>query len=99
MAGLNCGLASILALPTVIATFDALVAVDDDRARAAIRALADAGLDVGETGAASLAGLMAVVDEHRGTLPVPADATVLLIATEGVTDPVNFERIVGRPPR
>ena len=98
MAGLNCGLASILALPTVIATFDALVAVDDDRARAGIRAMADAGLDVGETGAASLAGLMAVVDEHRGTLPVPADATVLLIATEGVTDPVNFERIVGRPP-
>ena len=33
-----------------------------------------------------------MVDEHRGTLPVPADATVLLIATEGVTDPVNFER-------
>jgi hypothetical protein len=24
---------------------------------------------------------------------------VLLLATEGVTDPVNFERIVGRPPR
>ena len=22
-----------------------------------------------------------------------------LLATEGVTDPVNFERIVGRPPR
>jgi hypothetical protein len=24
---------------------------------------------------------------------------VLLIATEGVTDPANFEAIVGRPPR
>jgi diaminopropionate ammonia-lyase len=99
MAGLNCGLASMLALPTVTATFDALLAIDDDRCRQAIRALADAGLDVGETGAAALAGLLALVDEHRAELPVPDTATVLLLVTEGVTDPANFERIVGRPPR
>ncbi|MGH9233788.1 MAG: pyridoxal-phosphate dependent enzyme [Acidimicrobiales bacterium] len=99
MAGLNCGLASMLALPTVAAAFDAFVAVDDDRCRSAVRALADAGMDVGETGAAALAGLMAVVDEHRTELPIPEQATVLLLATEGVTDPANFERIVGRPPR
>jgi diaminopropionate ammonia-lyase len=99
MAGLNCGLASMLALPTVTATFDAFLAIDDDRCRQAIRALADAGLDVGETGAAALAGLLALVDEHRDALPIPATATVLLLVTEGVTDPANFERIVGRPPR
>jgi diaminopropionate ammonia-lyase len=98
MAGLNCGLASMLALPTVTATFDALVAVDDDICRRAIRAHAEAGMDVGETGAAALAGLMAVVDDHRDELPIPATATVLLLATEGVTDPASFERIVGRPP-
>jgi len=99
MAGLNCGLASQLALPTVAAGFDAFLAIDDDRCRDAVRALAAAGLDVGETGAAALAGLMALRDEHGEELPVPTDATVLLIATEGVTDPVNFEHIVGRPPR
>jgi len=98
MAGLNCGLASMLALPTVTATFDAFLAIDDDRCRQAIRALADAGLDVGETGAAALAGLLALVDEHRDELPVPNTATVLLLVTEGVTDPANFERIVGRRP-
>ncbi|MDD9371960.1 MAG: pyridoxal-phosphate dependent enzyme [Acidimicrobiales bacterium] len=98
MAGLNCGLASMLALPTVRATFDAFVAIDDDRCRAAIRAHAASGMDVGETGAAALAGLMAVVEEHRDELPIPEEATVLLLATEGVTDPVSFERIVGRPP-
>jgi diaminopropionate ammonia-lyase len=98
MAGLNCGLASMLALPTVTATFDAFLAIDDDRCRQAIRALSDAGLDVGETGAAALAGLLALVDEHRDQLPVPDTATVLLLVTEGVTDPANFERIVGRPP-
>jgi diaminopropionate ammonia-lyase len=99
MAGLNCGLASMLALPTVIATFDAFVAVDDDTCRRALRAHAEAGMDVGETGAAALAGLMAVVDVHRAELPIPATATVLLLATEGVTDPAGFENIVGRPPR
>ena len=99
MAGLNCGLASMLAVPTVTATFEAFVAVDDDTCRRAIRAHAEAGMDVGETGAAALAGLMAVVDDHRDALPVPATATVLLLATEGVTDPASFEQIVGRPPR
>jgi diaminopropionate ammonia-lyase len=99
MAGLNCGLASMLALPAVAAGFDAFVTIDDDRCREAIRSLAAAGLDVGETGAAALGGLVALRAEHGAELPVPAEATVLLLATEGVTDPVNFERIVGRPPR
>jgi diaminopropionate ammonia-lyase len=98
MAGLNCGLASRLALPILQAGFAAFVAVDDDRARDAVRALAAAGLDVGETGAAALAGLTALVDEHRDGFPLAADATVLLLATEGVTDPANFAAIVGRPP-
>ncbi|HET6832749.1 MAG TPA: diaminopropionate ammonia-lyase [Acidimicrobiales bacterium] len=99
MAGLNCGLASILALPTVAAGFDAFVTIDDDRCREAMRSLAAAGLDLGETGAAALGGLMALRADHGAELPVPAAAVVLLLATEGVTDPVNFERIVGRPPR
>jgi diaminopropionate ammonia-lyase len=99
MAGLNCGVASMLALPTVAAGFDAFVTIDDDRCRAAIRSLASAGLDVGETGAAALGGLMALRAEHGAELPIPSEVVVLLLATEGVTDPVNFERIVGRPPR
>jgi diaminopropionate ammonia-lyase len=99
MAGLNCGLASPLALPTIAAGFTAFVAVDDDRARAAVRALADAGLDVGETGAAALAGLTALADDHPTAGLLHPDTTVLLLATEGVTDPANFQHIVGRPPR
>lgn len=98
MAGLNCGLASMLALPTIRAAYQALVAVDDDTCRAAIRTLADAGLDVGETGAASLAGLTTVLAHHRAELPMPPDATAVLLVTEGVTDPAGFERVVGRPP-
>ena len=99
MAGLNCGLASPLALPTVATTFDAFVTVTDDHCRKAIRTLAEAGMDVGETGAAALAGLQALIADHEAEFPVPPQATVLLLATEGVTDPANFEQIVGRPPR
>lgn len=99
MAGLNCGRASMLALPTVAAGFQAIVAVDDDTCSEALRLLAASGLDVGETAAAALAGLMAVSAEHRSELPLPDDATVVMLATEGVTDPESFTEIVGRPPR
>jgi diaminopropionate ammonia-lyase len=99
MAGLNCGLASLLALPAVTAGFDAFIAVEDERCRAAIRALAAEGMDVGETGAAALAGLQAVVGEHADDFPLPPSATAVLLVTEGVTDPVGFEAVVGRPPR
>jgi diaminopropionate ammonia-lyase len=98
MAGLNCGLASVQALPTIVAGFAAMVTVDDDRCRTAMRLLAGAGLDVGETGAAALAGLLAVAGDHADQLPVPPSATVLVLVTEGVTDPVGFEAAVGRPP-
>jgi diaminopropionate ammonia-lyase len=98
MAGLNCGLASPLALPVITAAFAAMVTVDDDRCRRAIRLLAEAGMDVGETGAAAVAGLTAVVDEHRDAFPLPPSATVLVLVTEGVTDPVGFEAAVGRRP-
>jgi diaminopropionate ammonia-lyase len=99
MAGLNCGLASPLALPAVAAGFTGFLAVDDDRCRDAVRALAATGLDVGETGAAALAGLTALADDHGGAGLLTPDTTALLLVTEGVTDPANFERIVGRPPR
>jgi diaminopropionate ammonia-lyase len=98
MAGLNCGLASPVALPAVQAGFAGFLAIDDDRACNAVRTLADAGLDVGETGAAALAGLTALVEEHSDAFPLADDATVVLLATEGVTDPANFQKITGRPP-
>lgn len=99
MAGLNCGMASLIALPALQGGFDAFVTIDDDRCRAAIRWLAGEGLDVGECGAAGVAALAELHDRHRGELALPEDATVLVIATEGVTDPASFAATVGRPPR
>lgn len=93
MAGLNCGRASELAWPRVVAGTDVFVAVDDAAAERAMRDLAALGIVAGETGGSGLAGLRALVEAEPGRLP--ADATVLVLNTEGPTDPSGYERIVG----
>ena len=97
MAGLNCGNVSEIAWPIVHAGVDVFVAVADPAAEAAMRDLAAIGVVAGETGAAGLAGLAALTET-----PVPAldlaGAHVLIIVTEGATDPVGYARIVGTTP-
>ena len=58
MAGLNCGRPSLIAWPIVSRGIDAFLAIPDERAREAMRALAAVGITAGETGAAGLAGLI-----------------------------------------
>ena len=50
MAGLNCGRPSLIAWPIVSRGIDAFIAIPDERAREAMRALAAAGIVAGETG-------------------------------------------------
>ncbi len=95
MAGLNCGLASPVAFPAVAAGYDAFVTITDDACADGIRRLAAAGIDVGECGAAGLVGFET---SDPAVTPRGDDVTVVCICTEGVTDPVRFEAIVGRPP-
>jgi diaminopropionate ammonia-lyase len=95
MAGLNCGTVSIVAWPAVAAGTDVFVAIDDAAAVRAMRELADVGVVAGETGAASLAGLHALVE--AGVADVRS-RRVLVLCTEGATDPVNYRRLVGREP-
>ena len=103
MAGLNCGTPSQIAWPLLAAGMDAMVAMTDGWARRAMRALATAGIVAGETGAASLGGMFAVCQTVQGG-PVREAArlgpatSVLLLCTEGATDPQAWEAIVGRPP-
>jgi len=101
MAGLNCGRVSIVAWPIVSTGIDAFIAVEDERTREAMRALARVGIVAGETGAASLAGLielMTGVDkvEHRAALGINESTRALFIVTEGATDPQSYRTIVGR---
>jgi diaminopropionate ammonia-lyase len=99
MVGLNCGLPSMIAWPTVSAGVDWFVAVDDDWARRAMVELDGAGITAGETGAAALAGISALEDAPELAGVLRPDSTVLLLVTEGATDPVAYEQIVGHPPR
>jgi diaminopropionate ammonia-lyase len=103
MAGLACGEVSELAWDILRAGCDAAVAVDDDYALDAVRrfavpALGDPPIVAGETGAAGLAALLAARDhaDLRATLQLDAGSRVLLLGTEGDTDPQIYRRIVGR---
>jgi diaminopropionate ammonia-lyase len=86
---------SIVAWPRLHAGVDVFVAIDDTAAERGMRDLDRIGIVSGETGAASLAGLRALVDAG----PVdPRGKRALVICTEGATDPSAYERIVGHAP-
>jgi len=100
MAGLNCGTPSVVAWPLVSSGFDAYVAVADERAREGMRALAQVDVVSGETGAAGVACLLELLDDPdaRARLGIDRSTTGLVLSTEGATDPVAYESIVGARP-
>ncbi|MPZ69201.1 MAG: diaminopropionate ammonia-lyase [Actinobacteria bacterium] len=99
MAGLNCGTPSVVSWPDVSHGYDLYMSVSDRRAEEGMRILADEGIVAGETGAAGLAGLLEVCDGPlKERLGLGSGSKVLLLCTEGATDPAAYERIVGRPP-
>jgi diaminopropionate ammonia-lyase len=90
MAGLDCAEVSGAAWPALWDGIHGTVTVEDAEADAAMRELAAAGLTIGESGAAPLAGLRALVEDPRGAalrehVGLSAESRVLLIATEGPT--------------
>jgi diaminopropionate ammonia-lyase len=97
MAGLNCGTASTVAWPWLRRGLDGVVTVADERAMEAMRALAAEGVVAGETGAAGAAGLLelAADDALRAELRLAPASRVVLLSTEGATDPESWQRIVG----
>jgi diaminopropionate ammonia-lyase len=90
MAGLNCATPSLIAWPLVSRGIDLFLAVPDEFIAGATRVLAADGLVVGECGAAGLAALTALSAEtHLGP-----ESRVLLLSTEGATDPDAYRRLV-----
>ena len=103
MAGLNCGTPSTAAWGALEDGIDAYLAIEDERAREAMRLLAAAGVVAGESGAASTGGLIELMKgvetrRVREALEIGPQTRVLLISTEGATDPVSYRQIVGRSP-
>lgn len=103
MAGLACGEVSELAWEILHGGANAAVAVDDAYALEAVRMLArpaagDAPIVAGETGGAGLAALLAARDypDVRRTLALDAGSRVLLLGSEGDTDPAIYREVVGR---
>ncbi len=99
MAGLNCGLASQIAMPDMARGISAFCAIDDRAAESAVRMLYADGLSCGETGASGVAGLLALRERWpQGTwqrLGLPARPAALALCTEGPTNPESFARITG----
>lgn len=98
MSGISCGTPSPVAWPIVSRGLDWIVTIDDQRAEEAMRELAGEGIVSGETGAAAMGGLLEVLLAEGDRPDLGPDASVLLLSTEGATDPVAYERIVGRAP-
>ena len=98
MAGLNCGVPSLLAWPVVRDATDVFLAIEDHWAERAMRAHRRHGVVSGESGAATLAGLLALLGDDdlataRAHLRLGPHSTVLLINTESDTDPENWVRV------
>jgi diaminopropionate ammonia-lyase len=97
MAGLNCGTPSLLAWPILRDGLDAVITVADAPVLDDVRFLAQHGLDLGECSAAAVTAAAELLGgpfaaAHRSRLGIADDATILLFATEGVTDEDSFAR-------
>lgn len=90
MAGLDAAEVSAAAWPSLRYGIHGTIAVEDAESHQAMRDLARAGLAIGESGAAPLAGLRAIAPD------LDANTRVLLIATEGPTDPVAYRAVVSQ---
>jgi diaminopropionate ammonia-lyase len=99
MAGLDCAAVSPAAWPDLRAGIAGTVTVSDAEAHAAMRELAAAGLEIGDCGAAPLAALRTLATEAecgalRETVGLGARSRVLLVGTEGATNPPAYRAVV-----
>jgi diaminopropionate ammonia-lyase len=95
MAGMDCAEVSPAAWPVLRDGVHGTIAVDDREARVAMRELAAGGLEAGSCGGAPLAALRALAGEPacaelRAAVGLGATSRVLLVVTEGPTDPDGY---------
>jgi len=105
LAGLAAGRPSTLAWEILRVACNDFVTIADAASLSAMRVLAsgtggDPPVVAGEAGAAGLGALMVALsaDTRRRALALDDSSRVLLIVTEGATDPVNYATIIGHTP-
>jgi diaminopropionate ammonia-lyase len=95
MAGLDAGTPSAVAWPTLARGLAGVVVVDDEEADRAARDLATLGIEAGESGAAGLSGLRALLEDAACAGVRPARLRqALVVVTEGATDPERYADVV-----
>lgn len=97
MLGLDCGEVSLIAWEVLDRLADAFVLIPDEAALASMRNLNHMpGVAAGECAGAGLTVLERSADQDRvrTALGLDAHSRVLLIGTEGVTDPEAFQRLI-----
>ena len=92
LAGLRNREVSPLAFESLLPNVDAFMSIDDEWAFEAMRALNANGIKAGASGSAALGGLLALCRDRsmqgiRRGLALDDRASVLVIVSEGVTDP------------
>lgn len=105
MAMLECHEPSLIAFRVLERVADGFMTVDEHIVPEVMRRLAlpvedDPAVVSGESGGAGLAGLLTVLrdPEIAAAIGLGPQARVLVINTEGATDPALYEEIVGRSP-
>lgn len=99
MVGLNCGIPSPVAWPVIRDSMDLFLGITDNYAVEAMREYYKEKITSGESGSSGLAGLLALLKDDRlqeakEKAGINKNSRVLLINTEGDTDPENYRRIV-----
>jgi diaminopropionate ammonia-lyase len=105
MAMLECYEPSLVAWRILARAADAFMTVDEEDAINAMRTLAapvgaDAAVVAGESGGVGFAALQKAVatPEIATALGLGADSRILLVNTEGATDPARYTELVGATP-
>lgn len=100
MGGLACGEVSFVAWKVLRGGLDHAIAMADEHALRAMRLLGRGLLGerivAGETGAAGVGALLALLDEPEALtrLRIGAESRILVVVTEGATDPELYERLM-----
>jgi diaminopropionate ammonia-lyase len=99
MAGLRNREVSPLAFESLLPNVDAFMAIDDQWSFDAMRELSTVGIRAGSSGSAALGGLLALCRDRsmadaRADLGLQPSSRVLVVVSEGVTDPSLFEAVM-----
>ena len=104
MAGLNCASVSTLAWNILKNGLSGSISITDELCEEAMRLLAypisgDPLITSGESGASGLGGLIGLskttkYKDFKEKFNLNKNSTVLVINTEGDTDPINYKKVI-----